>query len=157
MSMIVSSAAFDPIIPGMMTLVGTPSGSPAMNFNSGNSANHIYSGVDHAGVAATVPAFGTTNTVDAAIADLLLDAELGRFATLLPAEPNAPRRFKLNADLLRKTAQSNSLADIDNWFVDTAGLSKPADEKYGRALLSYYFDQFIKPGAPQRARWCKTT
>jgi len=68
MSMIVSSAAFDPIIPGMMTLVGTPSGSPAMNFDSGNSANHIYSGVDHAGVAATVPAFGTTNTVDAAIA-----------------------------------------------------------------------------------------
>ena len=63
MSMIVSSAAFDPIIPGMMTLVGTPSGSPAMNFNSGNSANHIYSGVDHAGVAATVPAFGTTNTL----------------------------------------------------------------------------------------------
>jgi len=51
MSMIVARAAFDPMVPSMMTLVGTPTGSPPMSFDSGNSANHIYSGVDHAGAA----------------------------------------------------------------------------------------------------------
>lgn len=69
----------------------------------------------------TVGDDGVTLTVDAAIADLLLDAELGRFANLLPAEPNAPRRFRLNAELLRRTAQNNSLADIDSWFIDRTG------------------------------------
>jgi Tfp pilus assembly protein PilX len=64
MSMIVSRAAFDPAVPAMMTLVGAPNGSPAMSFDSGSSANHVYSGVDHAGVSSTLPAFGTTNTVD---------------------------------------------------------------------------------------------
>jgi hypothetical protein len=64
MSMIVSRAAFDPAVPAMMTLVGALNGSPAMSFDSGNSANHVYSGVDHAGVASTLPAFGTTNTMD---------------------------------------------------------------------------------------------
>ncbi|MDX6289340.1 MAG: hypothetical protein QOH42_1139 [Blastocatellia bacterium] len=64
MSMIVARAAFDPMVPAMMTLVGAPAGSPAMSFDSGNSANHIYSGVDHAGLMSTLPAFGTTNTVD---------------------------------------------------------------------------------------------
>jgi len=64
MSMIVARAAFDPFVPAMMTLVGAPNGSPAMSFDSGNSANHIYSGVDHAGTGTTLPAFGTTNTID---------------------------------------------------------------------------------------------
>ena len=64
MSMMVARAAFDPTVPAMMTLVGAPNGSPAMSFDSGNSANHIYSGVDHAGFVSTLPAFGTTNTVD---------------------------------------------------------------------------------------------
>ncbi|MBA4191018.1 MAG: hypothetical protein C0467_23785 [Planctomycetaceae bacterium] len=69
----------------------------------------------------TVGDDGVTLTVDAAIADLLLDAELGRFATLLPAEPNSPRRFRLNAELLRRTAQTNPIADIDGWFIDRTG------------------------------------
>ncbi len=68
MSMIVARAAFDPAVPAMMTLVGTPGGSPAMSFDSGNSAHHVYSGVDHAGLMATLPAFGTTNTIDNTIA-----------------------------------------------------------------------------------------
>ncbi|MCE9565434.1 MAG: helicase-associated domain-containing protein [Planctomycetes bacterium] len=69
----------------------------------------------------TVAEDGVTLTIDAAIADLLLDAELGRFATLLPTELNAPRRFRLNPELLRKTVQNNSLADIDGWFIDRTG------------------------------------
>lgn len=68
MSIIVASAPFDPMVPAMMTLVGSPSGSPPMNFDSGNSAHHIYSGVDHAGTAGTLPAFGTTNLIDNGIA-----------------------------------------------------------------------------------------
>ncbi len=64
MSMIISRAAFDPTVPAMMTLVGAPNGSPAMSFDSGNSDKHIYSGVDNAGVAASLPAFGTTNSAD---------------------------------------------------------------------------------------------
>jgi len=68
MSMIVARAAFDPAVPAMMTLVGTPAGSPAMSFDSGNSAHHVYSGVDHAGLMGTLPAFGTTNTIDNTIA-----------------------------------------------------------------------------------------
>jgi len=64
MSMIVARTAFDPTVPAMMTLVGAPGGSPTMSFDSGNSDKHVYSGVDHAGVAGTLPAFGTTNTLD---------------------------------------------------------------------------------------------
>lgn len=69
MSMIVLLSTFDASVPAMMTLVGTPSGSPAMSFDSGNSAHHIYSGVDHAtGISTGMPAFGTTNAIDTAIA-----------------------------------------------------------------------------------------
>jgi Tfp pilus assembly protein PilX len=68
MSMIVARTAFDPAVPAMMTLVGTPNGAPAMSFDSGNSANHIYSGDDHSGIAASLPAFGTTNTIDNTLA-----------------------------------------------------------------------------------------
>lgn len=69
MSMIVSRGAFDPSVPAMMTLIGTPGGAPPMSFQSGNSANHVYSGVDNAtGVATGMPAFGTTNAIDTTIA-----------------------------------------------------------------------------------------
>jgi len=68
MSMIVARNAFDPAVPAMMTLIGTPTGSPAMSFESGNSNKHIYSGNDNAGTAASLPAFGTTNPSDNAIA-----------------------------------------------------------------------------------------
>lgn len=64
MSMIISRNAFDPTVPAMMTLVGAPGGSPAINFNSGNSANHNYSGIDNATGGAGLPAFGTTNAAD---------------------------------------------------------------------------------------------
>jgi hypothetical protein len=64
---------------------------------------------------------GVTLTVDAAAADLLLDAEIGRFAVPLPPEPAAPRRFRLGAELLRRAATSFGAGDIDNWFLDRTG------------------------------------
>ena len=72
MSMIVARDAFDPLVPAMLTLVGTPAGAPAMSFDSGNSANHIFSGTDHACTVAPcpapLPAFGTTNLIDNTLA-----------------------------------------------------------------------------------------
>ena len=69
MSMIVSRNAFDPAVPAMMTLIGTPAGVPPMQFESGNSTNHVYSGVDNAtGLSTGLPAFGTTNAIDTNIA-----------------------------------------------------------------------------------------
>lgn len=68
MSMIVSRSAFDSAVPAMLTLVGTPGGSPPMSFETGNSANHVYSGVDHATGVPGLPAFGTTNAGDNTIA-----------------------------------------------------------------------------------------
>ena len=69
MTMIVSRNAFDPTVPAMLTLIGAPIGSPAMSFESGNSANHNYSGVDNAtGASSGMPAFGTTNLGDNTIA-----------------------------------------------------------------------------------------
>ncbi len=69
MRMMVSRNAFDPTVPAMMTLIGAPNGSPAMSFESGNSANHVYSSTDHAtGGPSGLPAFGTTNATDNGIA-----------------------------------------------------------------------------------------
>ncbi|MGI8897761.1 MAG: hypothetical protein ACR2IB_05145 [Pyrinomonadaceae bacterium] len=69
MSMIVARNSFDPSVPAMMTLIGTPGGAPPMSFESGNSTNHVYSGVDNAtGVPTGLPVFGTTNATDTAIA-----------------------------------------------------------------------------------------
>jgi hypothetical protein len=81
MSMIVARTVFDPMVPAMMTLVGTPAGAPPMSFDSGNSANHVYSGVDHAGVSATLPAFGTTNAID----NLAASADAASNTTSTPA------------------------------------------------------------------------
>jgi hypothetical protein len=69
----------------------------------------------------TVAEDGVTLTIDAASADLLLDAEIGRFGTPLPGEPGAPRRFRLSAELLRRTGQLFPLSDIDAWFIERSG------------------------------------
>jgi hypothetical protein len=85
MSMIVSESPFDPAVPAMMTLIGAPNGAPAMSFESGNSTNHVYSGVDHTtGATATLPAFGTTNAADAGIAA----TNAGSNTTTTPASAN---------------------------------------------------------------------
>ncbi len=69
MSMIVSRNAFDPAVPAMMTLIGAPNGTPAMSFESGSSAAHVYSSIDNATSGHSgLPAFGTTNATDNGIA-----------------------------------------------------------------------------------------
>ena len=80
----------------------------------------------------TVGDDGVTLTIDAAAADLLLDAEIGRFAEPMSGEPTAARRFRLTAEQLRRAADTLSLADIDGWFGDRTGQPlSPA----GRLLL----------------------
>jgi hypothetical protein len=69
----------------------------------------------------TVDEDGVTLSVDAAAADLLLDVEIGRFASPLPPAPPTARRYRLDPDLLRRAAESLSLAEIDAWFTDRTG------------------------------------
>lgn len=56
--------------------------------------------------------------------------------------------------LLHCAATGEKSACIDGWFKDAAPLVAAGDEAYGRALLDYYWDGFLKPGAAGRARWC---
>lgn len=64
---------------------------------------------------------GVTLSVDPATSDLLLDAELGRFASPLPADPGGPRRYRMTADLMRRAGQVFPPAEIDSWFIDRTG------------------------------------
>jgi len=120
MSMIVSRSAFDPAVPAMMTLIGTLNGAPPMSFESGNSTNHAYSGVDNACVVlpcpATMPAFGTTNAVDTAIATLnaASNTTSSPAAATLPSSsiptylqsPEAARLFLYQMQALAKAGQA---------------------------------------------------
>ncbi|MCI0703145.1 MAG: helicase-associated domain-containing protein, partial [Planctomycetia bacterium] len=76
---------------------------------------------------------GITLTVDTAQADLLLEAEIGRFAEPLALESNGVRKFRLTPTSLRRAMESGlPLADIDLWFVERTGSPlSPA----GRLLL----------------------
>jgi len=70
----------------------------------------------------TVGDDGVTLTVDAAQADLLLEAEIGRYADPLPSETPTVRRFRLGPQSLRRAADlGQSVADIDGWFHDRTG------------------------------------
>jgi hypothetical protein len=83
-------------------------------------ANRDYEGKPQRCV--TVADDGLTLTVDAAQADLLLDAEIGRHADPLPMETAAARRFRLTPASLRRAADLGlTLADLDGWFVDRTG------------------------------------
>jgi Tfp pilus assembly protein PilX len=64
MRMIIARNAFEATAPAMMTLIGTPVGSPPMFFDGGTSANHVYTGDDNAGAVTGLPAFGVTNPID---------------------------------------------------------------------------------------------
>jgi len=133
MSMIVSANAFDPVIPAMMTLIGAPNGAPAMSFESGNSANHVYSGVDHTtGATTTLPAFGTTNAADAAIAgtnaasNTTSNPAAANVTATLPSylrSPAAARSFldQLQASAIAGAAQSPPTAT----YLPNGGSGKP--------------------------------
>jgi hypothetical protein len=88
-----------------------------MSFDSGNSANHIYSGDDHSGLASSLPAFGTTNAIDNAIAA----ASAGGNTTSTPAtgivvlpaylqSPAATRAFLDQMQLAAIQGQANGTA-----------------------------------------------
>lgn len=74
----------------------------------------------------TVGDDGVTLTVDAGLADLLLDAEIGRIADPLPDDPTAPRRFRITPDTARRAAGATSLDELDQWFVIRTGEKLPA-------------------------------
>jgi len=129
MSMIVAFNAFDPTIPAMMTLVNNPTG-PGMTFESGNSTNHAYSGVDNAtGIPTGLPAFGTTNPTDLATA--ISEAASNTTSTPTAAavansglpsylrSPAAARAFldAMQADAIRRSTNPNP-ADLS--WVPTA-------------------------------------
>jgi hypothetical protein len=70
----------------------------------------------------TVGPDGVTLTIDAAQADLLLDAEVVRFADPLTSDTPGARRFRLSPQSLRRAADAGlSLADLDTWFLDRSG------------------------------------
>lgn len=69
----------------------------------------------------TVSEDGVTLTVDAAGADLLLDAEIGRFSAPAPGEPPGVRRFRLVPELIRRVGEMLPIAEIDAWFADRTG------------------------------------
>jgi hypothetical protein len=70
----------------------------------------------------TVGDDGVSLTIDAAQADLLLEAEIGRFADPVAAHPPGVRRFRLSpASLRRASDQGLGLAEVDAWFIDRTG------------------------------------
>jgi hypothetical protein len=70
----------------------------------------------------TVADDGVTLLVDAGQADLLLEAEIGRYAEPLSNDNPSIRRFKLSPQSLRRAADAGlSLADIDQWFTERSG------------------------------------
>jgi hypothetical protein len=72
----------------------------------------------------TVGDDGVTLTIDAAQADLLLEAEIARFAEPLASDIPSVRRFRLTPPSLRRALdQGMAVADIDTWFVDRTGAS----------------------------------
>lgn len=84
-----------------------------------------------------------------------------KFVTLIPGHgsPMSHKMFdqyrQAFNELLTCAADGKSRsACVDAWFVNANSLVTSTDESYGRALLSYYFDQFIKPDAVGRKRWC---
>lgn len=65
---------------------------------------------------------GVSLTIDAAHSDLLLEAEIGRYADPLPPDRTAVRRFCISPESLRRAAaQGIGLNEIDTWFHERAG------------------------------------
>ncbi len=65
----------------------------------------------------TVGADGLTLTVDPATSDLLLEAEIGKFADLIDTEPSGIRRYQLTPESLRRAARLGlSITELENWF-----------------------------------------
>lgn len=69
---------------------------------------------------------GITWTIDASLADLLLDAELGRFTDPLVSDSPIPRRVRANPEKIRRAVERGlSREDLDQWFVVRTGEPTP--------------------------------
>ena len=65
--------------------------------------------------------------------------------------------YRKSFDRLLACSAKQMEACVDGWFADVKTLISPELEAYGRILLAYYIEQFIKPDAPGRKRWCAAT
>ena len=74
----------------------------------------------------TVSDDGVTLAVDAGLADLLLDAEIGRIADPIPDEGNGARRFRITPESVRRAAVGVPTDELDAWFVTRTGERMPA-------------------------------
>lgn len=73
---------------------------------------------------------GVTLRVDAAAADLLLDAEIARFAEPLAGTNGDARRYRMSPETLRAAAeQGQTLSNLDEWFLARSGEGLPAAAK----------------------------
>ncbi|MEZ5461892.1 MBL fold metallo-hydrolase [Dokdonella sp.] len=84
-----------------------------------------------------------------------------RFRQLVPGHgaPMGPENFSTYREAFNRLLEcSASNTDkqtcINQWFAQMKPMIAQADEAYGRTLLGYYIDQFIRPDAPGRKRWC---
>ena len=70
---------------------------------------------------------GITWTIDASLADLLLDAELGRFTDPLVGDSPIPRRVRANPEKIRRSVERGlSREELDAWFVVRTGDPTPS-------------------------------
>jgi hypothetical protein len=77
---------------------------------------------------------GVTFTIDAALSDLVLEAELVRLAEPVESEPGAARRSRLTRDsLIKAREQGISRSELEQWCLDRSGepLSPAAGLLYG--------------------------
>jgi hypothetical protein len=62
--------------------------------------------------------------VDSALADLLLEAEIGKIADPVPGDPPGLRRYRLSPSSLQRAAAAGwTLTDLDHWFLTRSGES----------------------------------
>jgi len=65
---------------------------------------------------------GVTLTIDTAMADLLLEAEIGKLADPVTGDAPGLRRFRLNVESMRRAANLGfTLTELDSWFQERAG------------------------------------
>ncbi len=69
---------------------------------------------------------GVTLTIDTAVADLLVEAELPRFADLIPRDPPGVRRYAVTpATLKRGMGLGLTVVELDAWFHARSGAALP--------------------------------
>ncbi|MCZ2344056.1 MAG: helicase-associated domain-containing protein [Bacteroidales bacterium] len=95
---------------------------------------------------------GLTLLIDSALADLLLEAEIVRFADPIPGDPPGLRRFLLTPESLsRAQAEGMSQDDLEAWFSARAGCPLPPAARLflqGRTLHPWQSTPLLVVQAP---------